>query len=129
MTCRVLTIQCARLILSDLVMSYSSYTTLDSYRTQMWCGTLYWQAHQHYILVLTHVTLRQILTPSALRNAFFSCPLMLISTGSWQVMRAMPAVMNRTRWWAAILIRDSSGSSAKSCHHHQNKLPDMISKH
>jgi len=34
MTCRVLTIQCARLILADLVISYSSDTIVDSYSSQ-----------------------------------------------------------------------------------------------
>lgn len=40
--------------------------------------------------------------------------LILMLSGSRHVIKAIPAVMNRTILYAAALIRDSSGSNAKS---------------
>ena len=43
-----------------------------------------------------------------------------MSKGSLHVIRAMPAVILLTRWWAAPLILCSSGSSAKSWYTHKH---------
>lgn len=54
------------------------------------------------------------LTRRAEAKLFFRFVDMLMSKGSLQVIIAMPAVKLRIMWWAAIRIRDSSESRAKS---------------
>lgn len=53
-------------------------------------------------------------TRRAEAKLFFRLVDMLISKGSLQVIIAIPAVKLRIMWWAAIRIRDSSESKAKS---------------
>lgn len=54
------------------------------------------------------------LTLSAAAKLFFRLVAMLISSGSRQVIMAMPAVRFLIMWWAATRMRDSSESRAKS---------------
>ena len=57
---------------------------------------------------------RKRLTRSAAIKVDRKLLLMLMLSGSRHVIKAIPAVIKRTILWAAALIRDSSGSKAKS---------------
>ena len=64
---------------------------------------------------VVHILLpRATLTRKAVAKLFFKLVAMLINKGSLQVIMAIPAVRFRIIWWAAIRMRDSSESSAKS---------------
>ena len=70
--------------------------------------------HVHVGTCIIHVICNTHLTLRVFVNVALRLVLILRSSGSLQVMRAMPAVRWRTMWWAARCIRWMSGSRAKS---------------